>query len=192
MDPLTYFEKFLYEAPDDDPPDAPSGDTGPPDMPDDSPPPDMDGGDPPDMNGGDPPDMGDEGSFDGMDDMGGDDQTDQANPDDQAPEGLDEKISAIMNMNLYEKYLSLLNTISNQLTMVKLNNDVLYTLSPSSIDIVPQLKKLDENIRLYLKNSFTHEAYSKNLLFFNKCLNLLKLLDNMFDKDVRGGIRDMK
>jgi len=114
----------------------------------------------------------------------------EENPDDKLKNlGLDEKISAIMNMNLYQRYLSLLNTIGGQLTMIKNNSDILHTLSADSLDIVESLKKLDENIRLYLKNSFLNENYSKNLLFFNKCLNLLKLLNDVFDSNVKKGIK---
>lgn len=189
------FEQFLFEAPGDDtPPDM--VDNGPPDVPDGAentePPPDM-----PDENlgGGDmvpddgPPDMPDEFGEDefGTGDMGTDETQ---NPDEQLQSlGLDEKISAIMNMNLYQRYLTLLNTIGNQLTMIKNNSDILHTLSAESLDIVDSLKKLDENIRLYLKNSFLNENYSKNLLFFNKCLNLLKLLNDVFDSNVKKGIR---
>lgn len=94
-----------------------------------------------------------------------------------------------MNMQLYQRYLSLLNTITGQLTTVKNNSDVLYGISPDSLDIIEQLKKLDENVRLYIKNSFLHENYSKNLLFFNKCLNLLQLLNVEFDKVIQKGIK---
>ena len=75
--------------------------------------------------------------------------------------------------------------------MLKTNGDVLFTLSPESLDIVGSLKRLDENVRLYLKNTFLNENYSGNLLFFNKCLNLLKLLNDVFDRNVRKGIKEM-
>lgn len=97
-----------------------------------------------------------------------------------------------MNVQLYQKFLSLLNNIGSELTMCKINNDILYTLSPDTMNLVPALKKLDENIRLYLQNAFIHENYSKNLLFFNKCLNLLKLLNDVFDKDVKKGVDSME
>lgn len=205
MKELSLFEQFLYEAPGDDPsPDSapdttPAEDTGgaPPDMPDEAPaeddsPPDMGddfGGD--DMNDA-PPEMGgeDDGGFE--DDMGFGDDTDSNESQEDNNENnleLDEKISSILNMNLYQRYLTLLNTIGSQLTMIKNNSDILFTLSKDSLSIVEKLKKLDENIRLYLKNSFLHENYSKNLLFFNKCLNLLKLLNDIFDKDIRKGIK---
>jgi len=194
------FERFLFEAPGDEvppdmvdqtPPDVPAGaenDAAPPDM--DMPPDDFgtDGGDAGGADDG-PPDMPDEM---GEDDFSGDmpEEGAEENPDDKLKNlGLDEKISAIMNMNLYQRYLSLLNTIGGQLTMIKNNSDILHTLSADSLDIVESLKKLDENIRLYLKNSFLNENYSKNLLFFNKCLNLLKLLNDVFDSNVKKGIK---
>lgn len=204
---LDLFEKFLYEAPGDDPPDIPAGGTGPPDMPpdsagaDDGAPPDMadDAGADPPEDGGDPdapPEMGgDDGTFDGGDDAFGDETGEdggEQGEDGQQDIGLDDKVSSIMNMQLYQRFLSMLNNIGSELTMCKVNNDVLYTLSPASMEIVPALKKLDENIRLYLKNAFIHENYSKNLLFFNKCLNLLKLLNDVFDKAVRKGVADLK
>lgn len=188
------FEKFLFEAPGDDvppdmvdaPPDVPEGaeNDGPPDIPTD----DVGGDDGMGLDDG-PPDMPDEFGGDefGTDDMSADGSE---NPDDQLQNlGLDEKISAIMNMNLYQRYLSLLNTIGGQLTMLKNNSDILHSLSADSTEIIESLKKLDENIRLYLKNSFLNENYSKNLLFFNKCLNLLKLLNDVFDSNVKKGIR---
>lgn len=206
-DELSLFEQILFEAPGDDPPDIPAGGAGPPDMPDEPAAPDDTGG-PPDIaddaggdapveddgggDGGDPeapPEMGGgdgDGSFDGGDEFGdtGDDQGDG----EQQDLGLDDKVSSIMNMQLYQRFLSLLNNVGSELSMCKINNDILYTLSPKCMEIVPALKKLDENIRIYLKNSFIHENYSKNLLFFNKCLNLLKLLNDVFDGDVRKGV----
>lgn len=199
MSELSMFEKFLYEAPGDDPPDVqPAADSAPDvpaEAPDDSGPPDI-----PDDAGADtaddgPPDMPPDGE-DGFDDGGfGDEGTDDGGGEgDNDPEnlGLDDKISAIMNMNLYQRFLSLMNTIGGQLTMLRNNGDMLYTLSPESLDIVESLKKLDENIRLYLKNTFLNENYSKNLLFFNKCLNLLKILNDVFDKNIKKGISSMK
>ena len=191
------FERFLFEAPGDDPPDAQMADTGPPEMPDDAAdtasPPDMPdlGGD--DTGGGDdggPPDLGGNDDFGGFggDEEGANDEGNDEGDDNNSLE-LDEKISAIMNMQLYQRYLSLLNTITGQLTTVKNNSDVLYSISPDSLDIIEQLKKLDENVRLYIKNSFLHENYSKNLLFFNKCLNLLQLLNVEFDKVIQKGIK---
>jgi|GEM_PF-2166485 len=197
MNKPNIFEQFLFEAPGDEvPPDmvnnqpeVPVGaenDNGPPDLPEnlgtdtDSDQTTDDG--PPDM----PEEFGED-EFGMEDDMG----TDGAeNPDDPMQNlGLDDKISAIMNMNLYQRYLALLNTIGGQLTMIKNNSDMLYTLSAESLEIIESLKKLDENIRLYIKNSFLNENYSKNLLFFNKCLNLLKLLNDVFDSEIKKGLK---
>lgn len=205
---LSLFDRVMFEAPGDEaPPDIPSEGTGPPDA---GPPemtdtnneaPDMqeeDGASPPDFDDGGgsegPPDMGDDLGDDQQDDQGfGDDQP--AEGDEQDPNqnlNFDEKISAIMNMNLYQRFLSLLNNIGGQLSMIKNNSDMLYTLSNDSLDIIESLKKLDENVRLYLSNYFLNENYSKNLLFFNKCLNLLKLLNNIFEKNIQKGIKSME
>lgn len=198
MREMSMFEKFLYEAPGDDPPDAPPADS-PPDVPAEAPA-DSDPPDIPDDAGADiaddgPPDMPPDGE-DGFGDEGGfgDEEVGNGGEGNENPEdlGLDDKVSAIMNMNLYQRFLSLMNTIGAQLTMLRNNGDVLYTLSSSSLDTVESLKKLDENIRLYLKNTFLNENYSKNLLFFNKCLNLLKLLNDVFDKNIKKGINSMK
>ena len=192
MDSQNIFKQFLFEAPEDETPPDMIG-NGPPDVPDgaqnDEPPdiPDNVGAD--EMGSDEPPEMPDE--F-GEDELGDEDFTDDSsiNPDDQSQIlGLDDKVSAVMNMNLYQRYLALLNTIGGQLTMIKNNGDILYTLSSDSLSIIENLKKLDENIRIYLKNSFLHENYSKNLLFFNKCLNLLKLLNDVFDNDIKKGIK---
>lgn len=196
LNDLDLFQKFLYEAPGDDPPpdiggDVQEADTGPPDLgseevPTDESPPDMDGLDADmggDFGGDSPPDIGDFG--DGEFDDG-----ESQNPDDTME--LDEKISAIMNQRLYQEFLSLLNTITTQISSVKENTDILRSISPDSLDIVKGLKKLDENLHLYLKNNFMYADYSKNLLFFNECLNLLKLLNNIFDRDIHKGIKDIK
>lgn len=193
------FTQFLFEAPEDEvPPDM--VDSTPPDMPEgaaDEPPPDM-SDDIPDMGDGsdnmsagdEPPDMPED-----MADEFSDDFSEEPTENDEntlSNIGLDDKVSAIMNMNLYQRYLALLNTIGGQLTMIKNNSDMLYTLSSDSLSILDSLKKLDENIRLYLKNSFLNENYSKNLLFFNKCLNLLKLLNDVFDSDIKKGLKSIE
>ena len=194
------FEQFLFEAPEDEtPPDmvdngtpeVPAGaeNDEPPDLPDDA----SFGGSDDVPSGDEPPELSEE-DF-GTDDFN-DEEMDTDNQEDSDSKlnnlGLDDKVSAIMNMNLYQRYLVLLNTIGGQLTMIKNNSDILYTLSNESLDIVEQLKKLDENIRLYLKNSFVNENYSKNLLFFNKCLNLLKLLNDVFDSNIKKGLNATK
>jgi hypothetical protein len=204
---LSLFERVLFEA-DGDPPDMPSANqpsSDPPDLPApdnstgsvaDSGPPELDDMGPdaamPDdgMMGTDgPPDLGEEDEFGGPPELG---QDDVGSEDQVANLGLDDKVSAVMNMNLYQRFLALLNNIGNQLAMIKDNSDILHTLSSESLDIIGQLKKLDENIRLYLTNYFINENYSKNLLFFNKALNLLKLLNDVFDKNIRKGIRAME
>lgn len=205
MNKVSLFDKVMYEAPG-DPPDISAEGAGPPD----TGPPDLSSGSsetPPDMTdegGGEtPPDIGDGEGTDPPDmevDFGDENPEDQGFGDDQSMEGedqtqnlnFDEKISAIMNMNLYQRFLSLLNNIGGQLSMIKNNSDMLYTLSNESLDILESLKKLDENVRLYLANYFLNENYSKNLLFFNKCLNLLKLLNNIFEKNIQKGIRSME
>lgn len=196
-DSINFFMKYMKEAEGDTPPDVAAASTGddnaPPDMPEDpgdAGPPDieddiggdvgMDDGAPPELDDG----FGDDEGF-GGDDMG--DEGQEENPD----LGLDEKVSAIMNQQLYQRYLNLLSSISNQLTMMKNNNDILYTLSNKSVETESDIKKLDENIRLYLKYNFSNENYSKNLLFFNKCLNLFKLLNDSFDQSIRKGIKEL-
>lgn len=197
------FERIMFEAPGDDPPpdlqNAGTSTDAAPDLP-----PDLDSGTTPANSGGDsgPPDLGGDESGDQPPDIeGGDFGDEEGGFDDPSLEDgsdpnqdleLDEKISAIMNMNLYQRYLALINTIGSQIAMIKNNSDMLYTLSSESLDIVGALKKLDENIRLYTTNYFLNENYSRNLLFFNKCLNLLKLLNDIFDKNVQKGIKAME
>ena len=205
---LSLFDRVMFEAPGDEtPPDIPSEGTSPPDAEppevidtNNEGPPDMqeeEGASPPDFDdggGGEPPDMGG--------DLGDEQQGDEGFGDEQPAEGdeqdpnqnlnFNEKISAIMNMNLYQRFLSLLNNIGGQLSMINNNSDMLYTLSNDSLDIIESLKKLDENVRLYLTNYFLNENYSKNLLFFNKCLNLLKLLNSIFEKNINKGIKSME
>ena len=188
------FSKFLYEAPDDDPPDTVS-DTGPPDVPDDI---NSDG--PPDMGdfednttqdqtdtegtNDDPPDMtddfGDTGDFN---DEGDDIQNDESQEEDL---GLDDKVSAVMNDILYQNYMSLITKINTQLTNMKDNSD------EDTSEIVRKLEELDENIRLYIKHKFLKEDYSKNKLFYNECLNLLGLINKVFDRSIHKGIKDQK
>lgn len=193
------FLRYLNEAPGDEEDTAPDigGDNNVPDIPDDNgdisnddSPPDI-GNDidsPGDIGDDMPPDLGED---DLTDDNYTDDGTDEENPKSGEPLQLDGKVSAIMNQRLYQQFLALLNTINNQIVTMKDNNDVLYILSPDTIDTLSSLKKLDENVRLYLKNCFENENYSKNLLFFNKCINLLHLINNAFAKDIRKGIKNM-
>ena len=171
---LEFFKRILYEAEDG------------PDL-------SVDSGDAPDT--ADAPDL----SMDDSQDAVGDapeldmDETYDANEQDESQEQqqeleLDEKISTVMNMNLYKRYLSLLNGIGAQISTIKSKNDMLQSLSPESTSITSSLNQLDENIRLYITNHFMDEKYSKNLLFFNKCLNLYKLLNDVFVKNVKSGI----
>lgn len=194
---LDLFKQFLFEAPGDDPPpdlgeepqsqDLNNG--APPELNDDSGDGDMDsppelGGDDMMMGGDDgaPPELGDDTGF-------GDDEGSGAEQDPNQNMEVDEKISAIMNANLYQRFLSLLGDVTNQISAIKDNSDIIYSLAPDSSKTVSSLKKLEENINLYLNNYFATENYSKNLLFFNKCLNLLKLLNDAFDKNIQKGIR---
>lgn len=198
MKKLSLFERVITEAPD-DPPDIPKEDTPPPDIPSDlstqdEGPPDIpnesEGDASGDIDSGEPPDL--DGDFGGEEPEGLDDQSFDGEGDERQSLEIDEKISAVMNQQLYQRFLALLNNITSQLSMIKNNSDVLFTLSTDSLDIIDSLKKLEENVRLYLKNYFLNENYSKNLLFFNKCLNLLKLLNEIFDKNIQKGIRSME
>lgn len=201
-DELNLFQRFMFEAPGDDgpeaaPPDETQSDTteppvdapvdasndGPPDVSSEPPSVDDIGDD------GTPPDMGD-GGFE--DDFSDETFEDDSGGDESQPSKLDDKLSAIMNVTLYQTFLSLIGDINEQLSTIKNNTDMFYTLSGESLDIVPDLKKLDENIRLYLKNTFIHERYEKNLLFFNKCMNLYKLLGDKFNTNISNGIKEYK
>lgn len=193
------FEKslLLYEAPGDPPPDMPADDAGgatvpdsPPDLetPDDTGPPDLQepvGGD--DPIGEAPPD-----DFGGDDEFGGGGGFDEPEGGDDQQQGqelqLDDKVSSILNMNLYQSFLSLLNTIGNQIALISSNSDTLYILSKDISDTMGVLKKLDENIRLYLNNYFEIENYSNNLLFYHKCINLLNISKEIFAKSTKKGI----
>ena len=200
------FTRFLYEAPGDDPPPEVESDTGPPDVPDDA---GIDDG-PPDMGGFDddlgsdtsgtdeandgPPDMGGDFGDDNFGDMGedGGDETADGEGDNKETLELDDKVSAILNDNLYQHYLALITKINSQLTNIRDNSDVLYTLSEDTLEVVKVLEDLDENLRLYVKNKFLNENFSKNKLFYNKCLNLLGLVNKVFDRDIRKGIKEQK
>ncbi len=181
------FAKFLYEAPGDDPPDISSDDTGSPDI---------DGGD--DLGGDRPPDLGMEdesppdldGDDFGDDSFGGDDYSDAE--EGSVDLGLDEKVSAILNAQLYKRFLALKSKVTSQISMLKHNSDVLNSISSDTVNNIDVLKKLDENIHLYLKNYFLNANYSKNLLFFNKCLNLLKILNDTFDQDIKKGLKHVQ
>lgn len=188
--PLDLFQQSLFlEAPGDE--GEASTDAQPTDPPADDAPPDI-----PDTVGTEsdndaPPDMPEEDpSDDGLGDTGFDDGQQQEEEDPNKTMKLDAKVSTVMNVNLYQRYLTLLNTINTQLSMIKNNGDMIYTLSDQTSSIIASLKKLDENVRLYMSNIFLEENYSRNLLFFNKCLNLLKLLNDSFDASIQKGIKD--
>lgn len=188
--PLDLFQQSLFlEAPGDEgeastdaQPADPPADDAPPDIPDDVGT-ESDNDAPPDMPDEDPSD-------DGLGDTGFDDGQQQEEEDPNKTMKLDAKVSTVMNVNLYQRYLTLLNTINTQLSMIKNNGDMIYTLSDQTSSIIASLKKLDENVRLYMSNIFLEENYSRNLLFFNKCLNLLKLLNDSFDASIQKGIKD--
>lgn len=188
--PFDLFQQSLFlEAPGDEgeastdaqPTDPPANDA-PPDIPDDVGT-ESDNDAPPDMTDEDPSDAG-------LGDTGFDDGQQQEEEDPNKTMKLDAKVSTVMNVNLYQRYLTLLNTINTQLSMIKNNGDMIYTLSDQTSSIIASLKKLDENVRLYMSNIFLEENYSRNLLFFNKCLNLLKLLNDSFDASIQKGIKD--
>ena len=188
--PLDLFQQSLFlEAPGDEgeastdaQPTDPPADDAPPDIPDDA-------GTDPDNDA--PPDMPDEHpSEQGFADTRFHDGQQQEEQDPNKTMKLDAKVSTVMNVNLYQRYLTLLNTINTQLSMIKNNGDMIYTLSNQTSSIIASLKKLDENVRLYMSNIFLEENYSRNLLFFNKCLNLLKLLNDSFDASIQKGIKD--
>lgn len=170
--PLTFFEQILMEA-----------DTPPPDIEDsgnieqDNNPPDID-------NQQDQPNemfsdnMGDQDmEFDQ------DNQGDQQNQPENIP--LDKKISTILNESLYRRFLILKDKVTNHLSMITNNADTIQSLVPTALDILTSLKKLQENIELYLTRQFTAEDYSVNLLFYNKCINYISLLDDNFATELK-------
>lgn len=97
---------------------------------------------------------------------------------------INEKISTILNRNLFQRFLSLVNTIRIQISSIKSNSDIIFSSSNIAADVLSGLEKLDENIHYYLSNQFENENYSQNLLFFNKSINLLSLLNEDLDKSI--------
>ena len=193
---MSFFDKYFVEEGEDVPPadtgggdtggappaDAPPADDGPPDMPTD-----LGGGD--DMGGGTddmPPGMDD---FGGGDDSSGDTSSGGGEEGNKKEPTFAEKISNILNSKLYQRFISLLNRIENQLLSIKNNFDIFNIICSESTDHIDILKKLSENIRLYINEYFINESYSKNLLFFNKCLNLYKLTNDELIKVVKHGIK---
>ena len=192
---LDFFKKLLYEASEDDPPDVDT--TGPPDLPAEDNDNSISMDDPPDIGGDSfddappPPDVdNDSGGF-------GDDNTDDefgdAPDDGENNQGhnmkLNEKISAIMNQTLYQRFLKLLGKVSSEISQMKDNTDVLYAITTEFTDVIDRLTDLETNMRLYLKNYFINEKYEKNLLFFNECLNLLAVINKIFDESINKGIK---
>jgi len=100
---------------------------------------------------------------------------------------ISDKISLAMNANLYQRYLTLLNTVNQEISSIKNVNDIIYTVAPRSLETLQPLNKLAENLNLYLAHNFLDNNYSKNLLFYNKCLNLLKLLTQVFSQELKKG-----
>lgn len=177
---MSLFERVFFEAPEDDPPDMapPSTDDAPPDIGGaDDPPPDMDAGD---MEG----DMGDDNY--GFDDGTGGDEDDTENLN------FDDKISIIMNQRLYERFIKLHMTLKNQLKIFNKNMDLIDTISDKNDSILTSMTKLSENVEEYMANYFMNENYSKNLLFFNKCINLYNLLQQNFDKEIKRYVANEK
>lgn len=146
-------------------------------------PPDIDTPDgTPDIGGDEPPELEGFGDMPGYsDDPGAGEQQDEN------PPVLGEKISLIMNKNLYQRFLTLLNTVDNQIDSIRSNSEIIYSVSPEALETTKPLCKLAENIRLYLTNHFLDNNYSKNLLFYNMCLNQMKLLDDIFFRELRRG-----
>ena len=206
---LSFFKSFLEadEAPDaamassagdtsmDGPPPENISSSTPndlPDVPTDDGPPDLGSED--DFPVDDAGNMEDDGppDFEGEGDEFGDEgeSSEEDSEENKDPMDLDEKVSAIMNANLYSRFLTMLNNLGSQINQIHQNSDMIYAISPNASDIINNYKQLDENIRLYLKNSFLNENYSSNLLFFNKCLNLLKLLNDSFSSNINKGIKE--
>ncbi len=207
MGDFDLFKSFM-EA--DDPPDAAMMNSQSPDVPADtgpSEPPEISddvGAGPDDMSGENPPEINDIDDGGDMSEedppgMGGDDfgendgsSDDSADGNNQEPMDLDEKISAILNKNLYSRFLVMLDKLTTQMTQLKSNNDIVYAISPEASEVSTRYKELENNIRIYLRNSFLSENYSKNLLFFNKCLNLFKFLNASFTSFISKGIKENK
>lgn len=181
------FDQIVFteaeETPEEETAEDTSAENPPDDMPDvpyDEEPADDGGGDPPDVPGLD--DFEDE--PEGSQEEGQEEET-------KEPE-VGEKISAAMNSSLYQQFMTMINTISNQLGDIRNNNDVIFVTAPDALSITKPLSKLADNIRLYLANNFVGTNYSKNLLFYNKCLNQLNLLTEIFTRKLQQGNKDAK
>lgn len=171
---LNLFEQVLLEAEGDEVPDVPElpTDDSPPDLSDDV----------SDITDDEPPDIDDGGFEDiNLDDTGENEASNESIED----LDINEKISAVMNSNLYQKFLSLITVLSDHLSIIKDHRDEIYSSFPKTLGMEESLKRLKENINLYLANNFINNNYSSNLLFFNKCSNLLNLLDMSFAKGLK-------
>ena len=196
MENKSLFEKWMFEAPGDElPPDTPAANDQAPDVPEDTSsdtPPDLDMSDTsaaeddiaPEEGDDMPPDLDGE-DFNMDDDMGVD--IPEENP--TADMHLDDKVSAILNLNLYQQYTTLLGQVSAEITSITNNVELLYAISEDIEGTLKALRKLEENMRLYIENNFSDERYEKNLLFYNKCKNLNKFLNDKFDSVIHKGIK---
>lgn len=180
MTPNIFDQLVFSEAPGDEPEPA---ETGPPDLPADDP-----TGEPP--AGDDPPEIPETDDF--GPDGSGDELPDDDPTGDEAPLEISEKISVVMNYQLYQRFLTLSNTVANQLSTIRSNNDLIHSVSPKALAVIEPLGKLGDNIRLYLTNNFLDNNYSRNLLFYNKCLNLMKLLEDIFARELSRGKPDTR
>jgi len=198
QDKINFFMRYLTEAPDDQIDEMPdftppsSGDTSTEDV--------------GSSNIDEAPDIGgatfsdDDSNFDSFnsdsedgDDTGEDNIGDEENNGgEEKPPHLSDKVSNIMNLSIYQKFTVLLNKIENQLSSIKNNQDIINQLYPDVAGYTQALRKLEENIQLYLNNQFMNENAGKNILFFNKCLNLLKLLNDKFDANISKGLKGIE
>lgn len=97
----------------------------------------------------------------------------------------DKKISDTLNRNLYQHYISLKKTINQELTMTEDNLDFIDPEVLKDTNLVEILKKLSSNMDLYLMNNFLNNDYSKNVFFYNKCLNMVNLVNIEFSKALK-------
>lgn len=186
------FLKVMFEAPEDE-----GGDDMPPDISGDDFAADDSAGEPNADTSDDPPDItGDDFSpddsfsdADGTTDGGDESSGEEKETEDSAPKGLDDKVSAILNSGLYKKNLALLSELTLKRNTIKDNIDVIRTLDPDAMEITEQLQRLEDNIREYNDHTFLNENYSKNRLFYDKCLNLYNLLCQRFKDQMAKAIK---
>ena len=177
--------KYLFEAPGDEEEqttEEPAEDTAgdPPAIEDENPaatPTDTDEG----IDISDPPDLTE-------DDMPGDDSFTDVDTPDLNNLSIDEKISSILNVNLYKNYMQLLSDIGTQLNTIKNNIDIFQALNKDTNNTVKAIRDLDSNLRDYMVNTFKDERYENNLLFYNKCKALYQMLNEKFEKDIHKAV----